>query len=195
MKGYNPTAFSVDAHQRVYCGTWDRGLFKSDDGGQTWDKIDATILHDKNIMSLACHSNLEGKSGYGKLFVGTEPRCLFVLNDTDGQWEEINNLLNLKSSSWSFPPRPWTHHVRWIEPDKNKEDYLFVAIEAGDLIQSHDGGKSWIDRASTGPYDTHTLLTHEMAPARLYSATGDGFFECQDYGQSWQKTMNGLEHT
>jgi hypothetical protein len=43
------------------------------------------------------------------------------------------------SASWSFPPRPWTHHVRWIEPDANNLDYVFVAIEAGALVQSHDG--------------------------------------------------------
>ena len=43
------------------------------------------------------------------------------------------------SASWSFPPRPWTHHVRWIEPDENNLDYVFVAIEAGALVQSHDG--------------------------------------------------------
>jgi hypothetical protein len=98
------------------------------------------------------------------------------------------------SSSWSFPPRPWTHHVRWIEPDKNKKQYLFVAIEAGALVQSHDGGESWIDRVDTGPYDTHTLLTHKLAPKRLYSAAGDGYFESNDYGQSWIRPDEGLYH-
>jgi hypothetical protein len=76
-----------------------------------------------------------------------------------------------------------------------KKVYLFIAIEAGALIQSHDDGKSWIDRVSTGPYDTHTLLTHTMAPARLYSAAGDGYFESHDYGDTWNKPTKGLEHT
>jgi hypothetical protein len=49
------------------------------------------------------------------------------------------------STSWSFPPRPWTHHVRWIEPGANNVDYVFVAMEAGALVQSHDVGKTWID--------------------------------------------------
>jgi hypothetical protein len=43
------------------------------------------------------------------------------------------------SASWSFPPRPWTHHVRWIESDANNLDSVFVAIEAGALVQSHNG--------------------------------------------------------
>jgi hypothetical protein len=194
LKGYNPTSLSVDT-QSVFCGTWNKGAYKSDDSGQTWNKIDAAFLNNKNITSISS-SPFKGKNEPCKLVVGTEPSCLFISNDGEGQWDEINNFLNLESSSnWSFPPRPWTHHVRWIEPDKNKEDYLFVAIEAGALIQSHDGGKTWIDRVDKGPYDTHTLLTHTIAPARLYSAAGDGYFESQDYGETWQKPMNGLEHT
>ena len=46
-------------------------------------------------------------------------------------------------TSWSFPPRPWTSHVRWIESDKNNPDYVFAAIEAGALVKSHDGGRTW----------------------------------------------------
>jgi hypothetical protein len=36
----------------------------------------------------------------------------------------MSALNNLKSStSWSFPPRPWTSHVCWIEPDVNNPGY------------------------------------------------------------------------
>lgn len=78
----------------------------------------------------------------------------------------MKSLNDLPSSrSWSFPPRPWTHHIRRIEPDSNNPDYVFAAIEAGALVQSHDGGKTWIDRnEEQGPYDTHTLATHSKAP-------------------------------
>src|SRR5215469_9102165 len=88
----------------------------------------------------------------------------------------MSTLNNLESSkSWSFPPRPWTSHVRWIESDGNKPDYVFVAIEAGALVQSRDGGRTWIERVEQGPYDTHTLGTHQKAPKRLYSSAGDFF--------------------
>ena len=99
------------------------------------------------------------------------------------------------SRSWSFPPRPWTHHVRWIEPDANNPDYVFAAIEAGALVQSHDGGETWIDRnEEQGPYDTHTLATHSKAPRRLYSSAGDGCYESYDYGETWARIMEGLRH-
>jgi hypothetical protein len=98
------------------------------------------------------------------------------------------------SQSWSFPPRPWTHRVRWIEPDVNTPGYVFVAIEAGALIQSRDGCLTWIDRVNQGPYDTHTLATHRKAAKRLYSSAGDGYFESFDYGETWKKPVAGLKH-
>ena len=34
---------------------------------------------------------------------------------------------------WSFPPRPWTSHVRWIAPSPLDADLLLVGIELGGL--------------------------------------------------------------
>ena len=90
-----------------------------------------------------------------------------------------------------LPPKPWTY-VRWIESDKTKPGYVYVAIEAGALVQSHDEGRSWIDKVQGGPYDTHTLATHKKVPGRLYSAAGDGYFESYDYGQSWKRSNTAV---
>lgn len=129
------------------------------------------------------------------MYVGTEPTALYMSDDGGEDWERMNTLNNLESSkSWSFPPRPWTSHVRWIELDVNIPDYVFIAIEAGALVRSRDGGRTWIDRVEQGPYDTHTLSTHQKAPKRLYSSAGDGYFESFDYGESWKRPTAGLKH-
>ena len=198
LKGFHPTAIAIDSqnHSRIYCGTWENGLWKTDENGQTWSRIKTNAIpSDAHITSLSLNPAERGEEGYDKVFVGTEPSALYTSHDGGEYWQTINNFIHLKSSSsWSFPPRPWTHHVRWIESDKNNGKYLFVAIEAGALIQSHDGGETWIDRVDNGPYDTHTLLTHKMAPKRLYSAAGDGYFESSDYGQSWNRPIEGIDH-
>ena len=62
------------------------------------------------------------------------------------------------------------------------------------VVQSHDGGKTWIDKIEEGPYDTHTLATHPKAPKRLYSSACDGYFEIFDYGESWSRLTDGLRH-
>jgi hypothetical protein len=69
-----------------------------------------------------------------------------------------------------------------------------VAIEAGALVRSDNGGETWHDRVPGGPIDTHTAATHPETPGRLYSAAGDGYFESFDAGASWSRPMDGLQH-
>jgi hypothetical protein len=71
---------------------------------------------------------------------------------------------------------------------------MFVAIEAGALIRTFDGGRTWADRVPDGPYDTHTAATHRLAPGRVYSAAGDGYFESDDAGGTWTRHVDGLRH-
>lgn len=197
LKGTNPQSIAFDPlnPDRAYCGTFGNGLWSTNDGGQTWNNIGKDIIFSPYVMSVAV-SSLGGKTRFNRVYVGTEPSSFYVSNDGGNSWERMEALNELPSSRiWSFPPRPWTHHIRWIEPDANNPDYVFAAIEAGALIQSHDGGKTWIDRDEQGPYDTHTMATHSKVPGRLYSAAGDGYFESFDYGESWSRPMEGLKHS
>ena len=198
LKGSHPQSMAFDLlnPNRAYCGTFDKGLLKTDNGGQTWDSIGKNEISTSSIMSVSVSPLEEGNNGFNKVYVGTEPSALYISHDGGESWERMSGLNNLESSAtWSFPPRPWTHHVRWIEPDVNNLNYVFVAIEAGALVQSRDGGRTWIDRVKQGPYDTHTLATHRKMPKRLYSSAGDGYFESFDYGESWNsQTTEGLRH-
>jgi BNR/Asp-box repeat len=199
LKGTHPQCivFDPDNPDRAYCGTLDGGLWKTDDDGQSWDSIGKDTISSSDVMS-ASVSNLERGGGknnnrFNTVYVGTEPTAFYRSDDGGESWEKMSSLNNLKSSSsWSFPPRPWTSHVRWIESDKTKPGYVYAAIEAGALVQSHDGGRTWIDKVQGGPYDTHTLATHKQMPGRLYSAAGDGYFESYDYGQTWKRLVEGL---
>jgi hypothetical protein len=104
-------------------------------------------------------------------------------------------MLELPSAPrWSFPPKPDTHHVRWIELDPHEPGKLYVAIEAGALLRTTDGGETWQDRVPDGPIDTHTAAAHSKARGRIYSAAGDGYFESEDGGESWSRPMDGLRH-
>lgn len=194
LKGTDPQIVEFDPQNssRAYCGTLGDGLWKTDDGGQTWNRIGKDV--GPNVTSVSV-SPLARENNFNRVYVGTEPSSFYRSNDGGDSWEKMEALNNLPSStSWSFPPKPWTHHVRWIESDANKPDYVFAAIEAGALIQSHNGGKTWIDRVEEGPYDTHTLVTHPRAPGRVYSSAGDGYFESFDYGKSWIRPMEGFRH-
>ena len=73
-------------------------------------------------------------------------------------------------------------------------DRVFVAIEAGALVRTIDGGRTWRDRVRGGPYDTHTAVTHSLTLGRIYSAAGDGYFESTDAGDSWRSPEDELKH-
>ncbi len=197
LKKTNPQSIAFDPLNsgRAYCATFGNGLWKTDDDGLTWSNIGKDVISSPYVMSVAV-TPLSSGNKFHKVYAGTEPSALYISNDGGDSWERMQALNDLPSSkSWSFPPRAWTHHIRWIEPDANNPDYVFAAIEAGALVQSRDGGKTWIDRnEEQGPYDTHTLATHPKAPKRLYSSAGDGYFESFDYGETWNSPMEGFRH-
>jgi hypothetical protein len=193
LKRTHPQSVTFDPSNpnSAYCGTFGNGLWKTDDYGETWDNIGMDSICSKDVMSISVSPPDRGNKNnkFSIVYVGTEPTAIYTSDDGGEYWQNMSSLNSLKSSSsWSFPPRPWTHHVRWIESDVNKPGYVYVAIEAGALVQSHDGGRTWIDKVDGGPYDTHTMTTHRHMPGRLYSAAGDGYFESYDYGQSWKRS-------
>jgi photosystem II stability/assembly factor-like uncharacterized protein len=191
LRDRSPECVAVDPRRpaRLYCGTWGSGIWRSDDAGRTWDRTGAGIAHGE-ITAVAV-SRVEPDVVYA----GTEPSAAFRSEDGGGTWTELAGLTGLPSArSWSFPPRPDTHHVRWIEVDPAAAGRVFVAIEAGALVRTLDGGRTWHDRVPGGPIDTHTAATHRLAPGRVYSAAGDGYFESADAGASWARGVDGLNH-
>src|SRR5919202_2663927 len=195
LVGRHPQCLAVDPErpERVYCGTFDSGVWCSDDAGNSWQPAGQGISYEA-VMSVAV-SPLDSTGGYGTVYAGTEPSAVFRSTDGGAAWQELSALRELPSApTWSFPPRPFTHHVRWLLPDPVAAGRLYVCIEAGALIRTADGGRSWQDRVPGVPCDTHTLAAPRHAPGRLYAAAGDGYFESHDGGASWQRPDGGLEH-
>jgi photosystem II stability/assembly factor-like uncharacterized protein len=130
------------------------------------------------------------------IWAGTEPSEVWRTEDAGFAWKKAPDLTDLPSSGdWAFPPRPETHHVRWIAGHPTEEDHLWVAVEAGALVRTTDGGTTWLDRVEGGPRDTHELALHPRQPDSLRVAGGDGYFESSDGGRSWSKPQNGLDVT
>src|SRR5262249_30303823 len=123
--------------ETVFVGLHEAGVRLSHDGGRGW--IDCE-LPEAAVFSLAV------SAADGAVYAGSEPSRLFKSRDHGESWRELQTLLELPSQpTWSFPPRPWTSHVRWIAPSPHDADLLLVGIELGGLMRSSDGGESWED--------------------------------------------------
>ncbi|MXR22548.1 WD40/YVTN/BNR-like repeat-containing protein, partial [Halobacterium bonnevillei] len=163
----------------VYCGTSD-GLYRRRDGeGTEWERV-ADV---GDVTAVAVH-----ESG---VWVGTEPSAVYHAPEGE-RFTECSGLTDVPSSDdWAFPPRPSTHHVRWLEPTAER---LYAAIEAGALVRSPDGGET-CGTASARALRHALHDDHADRPALAYSAAGDGFYVTRDGGDSWTTAASGLDRS
>lgn len=177
--------------KRMYAGSFDAGLWVSENEGRSWRGLAEERLP-KRIMSLAVSPHDEGED-FQVLYVGSEPSALYRSKDGGNSWQDFPSLLELPSqSSWSFPPRPHTHHVKAIQVDLHNRERLFAGIELGGVMKSSDQGETWEDRKPGSQYDVHSLTMVSTQADRLYEAGGGGFAQSYDGGANWQTENNGL---
>ena len=175
------------APDRAIVGTVDSGLQRTTDGGETWTQaLDAGER--TTSVTVSPHDP-------AVVWAGTEPSAVYRSTDGGDSWTERGGLTDLDSASgWSLPPRPHTHHVRWLAVAPDDPGRLYVAVEAGAFVRSPDGGETWLDHPTGGRRDNHTLGVHPDAPARVYTAAGDGYALSTDRGETWTYPQDGLDH-
>jgi photosystem II stability/assembly factor-like uncharacterized protein len=194
LEGSGTCCVAVDPldPRRVYVGTFDDGLYASWDGGDTWNAASAG-LEDRRVLALAV-SRSHQSGGVAVVYAGTEPSNLYRSEDGGRSWQRLPALRDLPSEPrWSFPGRPWTHHVRTIALHPSDPDWLLVGIELGGVMRSTDAGSSWTDHNPQAHSDAHRLLTHPLAPDRVYEAAGQGIALSEDRGSSWRRFEEGLD--
>jgi len=121
LSGSGAQCLAVDPAEpdTVYAGLREGGVRRSLDGGRTWQDCG---LPEPGVFSLAL------SAADGAVYAGTEPSRLFRSDDKGESWRELEALLDLPSRpNWSFLPRPWTSHVRWIAPNPHDPDVLLEA--------------------------------------------------------------------
>ena len=194
LRGVGARCLAIDPRDpdRVYVGTLEDGVYASDDGGLTW-RTDEDGLDDRRVLSLAVSPSHQ-EAGISVVYAGTEPSNLYRSEDGGQRWQRLPALRDVPSEPrWSFPPRPWTHHVRTIALHPTDPDWLAVGIELGGVIRSRDGGASWIDHNPQAHSDAHELITHPLAPDRVYEAAGQGIARSADRGETWTRFEDGLD--
>ena len=187
LEGSGAQCLAVDPSDQdtAFAGLREYGLRRTRDAGETWEDVE---LPEQGVFSLAV------SAADGAVYAGCEPSRLFRSDDGGESWRALDSLLELPSRpTWSFPPRPWTSHVRWIAPSPHDADLLLVGIELGGLMRSTDGGETWQDHRPGAQPDVHSLAWHPREPGRAYEAGGGGSAWSDDDGESWNPADDGRD--
>jgi hypothetical protein len=182
--------------ERAFVGTFGAGLFRTTDAGESWSRVSLEPPGDGESVA-AVSAVAVAPWDPDVVFAGTEPSRVYRSVDGGESFHHLPGLTALPSSDeWAFPPRPHTHHVRWLEPDPHREGRVLVAVEAGALVLLDvDGGTaSYRERPPGARRDTHAMATHRDAPGRVYAAAGDGYAESDRHGDAWTHPQDGLDH-
>jgi photosystem II stability/assembly factor-like uncharacterized protein len=157
-----------------------QGVYRSPNGD--WEQV-----FEGDVFSVAVGPG-------GVVYAGCEPSALHVSVDGGERWRELDALQEIPSRSrWSFPPRPWTSHVRWIAPSPHDPALLLAGIELGGVMRTNDGGASWEDHRPGAQPDAHQLAWHPTAAGRAYEAGGGGAAWSTDGGVTWEPADEGRD--
>lgn len=195
LEGSGAQCLAVDPNDpaRVFAGTFDDGVYRSSDGGATWEQVGGGIPH-KRVLSVAIAPHRD--AGKSVVYAGTEPSSLYRSTDDGATWEDLSALRDVPSyDTWFFPPRPETHHVRWIAPHERDRDTIVVGIELGGVLRTRDGGATWQDRHPDAVIDPHVVHAHPGSADRFYAIGGDGVSFSTDAGDTWTRDTNGMDRS
>jgi hypothetical protein len=169
----------------LWVGSRGGGLLRGDGRGERWRDAG---LPAQDVFSVAV------SPADGAVYAGCEPSMVFRSRDGGSSWEELDALRRIPSAPrWSFPPRPWTSHVRWIAPSPHDAAVVLCGIELGGVMRTADDGASFADHASGAVPDVHCLAWHPTAPGRVYEAGGDGTSWSADGGATWRRVDAGRD--
>ena len=171
LGGLSPACVAVDPRNpaQVYCGTARAGLFRSRDSGRNWEPVGPGIDHP--MITAVDVGHAEQADGFGIVYAGTEPSAVFRSDNGGDSWVDLAGLRALPSAdTWSFPPRPQTHHPwRFAWRLNNEESVSELSLGkklpvsddqiAGVLVPT----SGWIDPVDWEPEDLAYVHAETMA--------------------------------
>jgi len=154
----------VEQDNVMFAGALD-GIYKSNDGGDSWSKIN------NGLTSTMVHAMLVNNS---RLFAGTEAG-VFISDDGGDNWIESNQGLTISK----------------INSFVLTNTGIFAGTEDEGVFYSTDNGANWVSK-NTGlsNLSVKTMISNNN---RLFAGTdGAGVYYSDNLGASWTQSNNGL---
>lgn len=185
---------------------WGPTVARSDDLGRTWQETQQGSISFPDGSDAALHRVWQLQADPqrpGLVWAGCEPTSLWCSTDAGEHFDLVRGL-------WDHPHRPtWGPGyggaaVHTVVPDRERQGHVLVAMSAGGVYQTQDGGSSWAP-TNVGisayflpdPDPEYGQCVHKVAAdggtaGTLYAQNHHGVYRSDDSGLSWTSIAQGL---
>ncbi|MEV5408672.1 exo-alpha-sialidase [Thermopolyspora sp. NPDC052614] len=156
----------------VYAGVEDAALFRSADGGQTWQELAGLRGHGSGSQwqpgagGMCLHTIILDPRDSGRITVAISAAGTFRSDDHGKTWQPINR--GLRSGGIPDEDAEVGHCVHHIALHPSRPDVLFMQ-KHWDVMRSDDGGDSWREISGDLPTDFGFVIdVHAHEPETVY---------------------------
>jgi photosystem II stability/assembly factor-like uncharacterized protein len=192
----------------VYAGVEDAALFRTTNGGQTWEELPGLRGHTTAAQwapgagGMCLHTVLLDQSRPGRMYAAISSAGAFRSDDAGETWRPINK--GLVSEQIPNPTAEVGHCVHRIAMHPSRPDVLFMQ-KHWDVMRSDDAGESWREVSGNLPTDFgFPIDVHAHEPDTIYVVpiTSDAYhyppdgklrvYRSRTGGNEWEALTNGL---
>jgi photosystem II stability/assembly factor-like uncharacterized protein len=162
---------SLDDPDVVYAGAEDAALFRSTDGGKTWQELPGLRAQQGARWSpgaggMGLHTVLLDPANPRRIYVAISAAGAFRTDDAGKTWKPINR--GLKSQYIPDPNAEVGHCVHRIAMHRSRPGVLFMQ-KHWDVMRSDDAGDSWREVSGNLPTDFgFPIDVHAHEPETVY---------------------------
>ncbi|MBX6753727.1 MAG: glycosyl hydrolase [Thermorudis peleae] len=154
------------------------GLFRSTDGGDTWEELSHKPGLPKGVLGKIGIAPSPAKEGRIWAIIEAEDGAVFRSDDYGETWERLSEDQSLRQRAWYY------HHI--VADPQDPETVWVLNVE---LWKSNDGGKTFFS-IPTPHGDHHALWIDPHDPKRMILGDDGGASVSFDGGRTWSDIYN-----
>jgi photosystem II stability/assembly factor-like uncharacterized protein len=199
---------SLTSPDTVYAGVEDAALFRSTDGGHSWQELSGLRKHGSGPAwqpgagGMCLHSVLLDPTNSQRIFIAISAAGAFRSDDGGESWLPINR--GLHSAQLPDPDAEVGHCVHHLAMHRARPNTLFMQ-KHWDVMRSDNAGDSWHEISGNLPTDFGFVIdVHAHEPETLYvvpiKSDAEHFpvdgqlrvYRTRSGGNDWQPLTRGL---
>jgi photosystem II stability/assembly factor-like uncharacterized protein len=163
---------SLSDPDTVFAGVEDAALFRSTDGGKSWEELSGLRGHGSGpnwqpgAGGMCLHTIVLHPNDAARLLVAISAAGVFASDDSGGTWHPANR--GLHSEGIPDPDGEVGHCVHRLARNPSQPETVFMQ-KHWDVMRSDDGGESWTEISGDLPTDFGFAIdVHAHEPETVY---------------------------